>query len=476
MKNWLWGVSHLISKYVSVFRKAWHVREELNPEKRDKVDYEFLPAHLEIIETPISPAPRYIASFIMLFLGIALLISTIFQVEIVAVSPGQLTLNGRSKIIQPIETSKVNRVYVKDGEFVRKGQLLISLSTIGAESELAKNESSLTQARLEEQRLQFLLQAIEHNELPDFSLIYNSKLSSLYELERSAKLLEEQFITWKIAREQQRTLIKQKVAEREAINSQIVKLKNKKEIVSTKLIDMRKLFSKKAISKHALLDQEEQFIEINNELAVQMNRFHQSEASVKHSEEEYLLLFQTFHRDTLSKLNQTKETIDILSHELAKSKERQNSLNIKSPVDGIVQEVATFTEGGVVTTAQTLMVIVPEGERLDVKAMISNKDIGFVHVGQPVVVKVEAFPYTRYGYLYGTVKNVSTEAINDKEKGIYFDCEITLKKSSITLDDKEVFLSSGMSVSAEIITGHRKVIDFILSPLRETLDKSFTER
>ncbi|EAN2945074.1 HlyD family type I secretion periplasmic adaptor subunit [Citrobacter werkmanii] len=476
MKNLFWGILHLAKKYLVVIHRAWSIRGELAPTIKEKQDYEFLPAHLEIIETPVSPIPRYIASFIMLFLGVALLISTLCQVEIVAVSPGQLALNGRSKIIQPIETSKVNKVYVKDGEVVKRGQLLISLSAIGAESELAKNESSLTQAKLEEQRLQYLLEAIEHNELPDLNLIYDSKLSNLYELERSAKLLEEQFVTWKIAREQQKTTIQQRVAEKEAINAQVVKLKNKKELVFTKLLDIRKLFSKNAISKHALLDQEDRYVEVNNELTVQMNYLNQAEAAIKHAEEEYQLLFQTFHRDTLSKLNQAKETIDILYHELMKSKERQESLNIRSPVDGIVQELATFTEGGVVTTAQSLMVIVPDGERLDVKAMISNKDIGFVHAGQPVIVKVEAFPYTRYGYLYGTVNNVSTEAINDKDKGIYFDCEIILNKSSITIDNKDVFLSSGMSVSAEIITGHRRVIDFLLSPLRETIDKSFKER
>lgn len=198
--------------------------------------------------------------------------------------------------------------------------------------------------------------------------------------------------------------------------------------------------------------------------------------SVSQAHEQYDLLMKTFKRDIIEKLTESKENIVQLNHELQKNKERESALNIRSPVDGVVQQVTTFTEGGVVTTAQTLMVIVPEKDNLDAKIMISNKDIGFIRVGQPVILKVEAFPYTRYGYIRGILKNISSEAIEDKEKGLYFDGYVSLERSVLRVDGKDVSLTSGMSVTAEITTGYRRVIDFILSPLQETVNESLIER
>lgn len=122
------------------------------------------------------------------------------------------------------------------------------------------------------------------------------------------------------------------------------------------------------------------------------------------------------------------------------------------------------------------MVIVPEHDHLDAKIKISNKDIGFVSPGQDVVIKVESFPYTRHGYLHGIVKTVSSEAIEDNQKGLYFDGEIMLLDSVMMVEGKEVRMTSGMNITAEIITGYRRVIDFVLSPIKGTIHESMTER
>ena len=470
MKLWLQGTIHLLKKYLVIFREAWSGRKLLEPPVRQRDEYDFLPAHLELTEKPVSPLPRIVARTIILFLAVAILIAVFCKVEIVAVAPGQLTLSGRSKIIQPLETSRVNKVYVRNGERVRKGQLLIALTGTGAEAEKAQNESTLAQARLDEQRQEALLKATETSIPPSISI------SAGTEVERTVRLMEEQFTAWKTSREQQLTAIRQKSAEQAAIKSRIAKLEQQKRIMSVKLGDIRALYHKQAVSKHDLLDYENQYVEITNELDALRNQLKEAGEAVTHATDEYKLLEQTFRRDLLEQLSQTRESIRQVTHELEKNRERREALQITSPVDGVVQQLATFTEGGVVTTAQTLMVIVPEDDQLDARIMISNKDIGFVLPGQEVVIKVEAFPYTRHGYLHGIVRTVSGEAIEDKEKGMYFDGEITLTDSTLQVDGKKVVLTSGMSITAEVITGYRRVIDFILSPLRETIDESLTER
>ncbi|HDK1665970.1 TPA: HlyD family type I secretion periplasmic adaptor subunit, partial [Escherichia coli] len=170
MKLWIQGISDLVKKYFLVFREAWSIRKSLDVPKRLRDEYDFLPAHLELTEKPVSPLPRIVARTIMVFLVLMLLISVFYKVEIVAVAPGQLILSGRSKIIQPLETSRVNKVYVRNGEKVQKGQLLISLTAIGAEAENAQNESVLAQSRLDEQRLEALLKATESNVPPTMAV------------------------------------------------------------------------------------------------------------------------------------------------------------------------------------------------------------------------------------------------------------------------------------------------------------------
>ncbi|MBB8665943.1 HlyD family type I secretion periplasmic adaptor subunit [Escherichia coli] len=470
MKLWIQGISDLVKKYFLVFREAWSIRKSLDVPKRLRDEYDFLPAHLELTEKPVSPLPRIVARTIMVFLILMLLISIFYKVEIVAVAPGQLILSGRSKIIQPLETSRVNKVYVRNGEKAQKGQLLISLTAIGAEAENAQNESVLAQSRLDEQRLEALLKATESNVPPTMAV------SAGPDAERANRLMQEQFTAWATSREQQQAIIRQKNAEQAAIKSRIVKLEQQKHIAEVKLSDIRALYKKQAISKHQLLDQENQYVEITNELEVLRNQIKEASETVAQANNEYKLLKQTFRRDLMEQLTKTRDTIRQVTHELDKNRERRDALQITSPVDGVVQQLATFTEGGVVTTAQTLMVIVPEHDHLDARIKISNKDIGFVSPGQSVVIKVEAFPYTRHGYLHGVVRTVSREVVEDNQKGLYFEGDVTLTDSTIMVQGKQVTLTSGMSITAEIITGYRRVIDFILSPIRETIDESLSER
>lgn len=146
------------------------------------------------------------------------------------------------------------------------------------------------------------------------------------------------------------------------------------------------------------------------------------------------------------------------------------------PLMGTVQQLQTYTIGGVVTTAQPLMTIVPQDEQFEIEAMLSNKDIGFVNEGQDVTIKIEAFPYTRYGYIKGKVKYFSFEAIQDEKLGLVFPVTIVMDKSHLSIEGRNVELIAGMAVSAEIKTGERRVIDYLLSPLRKVVDDSFKER
>ncbi|HDT1852818.1 TPA: alpha-hemolysin T1SS ABC transporter subunit HlyD, partial [Escherichia coli] len=148
---------------------------------------------------------------------------------------------------------------------------------------------------------------------------------------------------------------------------------------------------------------------------VYKSQLEQIESEILSAKEEYQLVTQLFKNEILDKLRQTTDSIELLTLELEKNEERQQASVIRAPVSGKVQQLKVHTEGGVVTTAETLMVIVPEDDTLEVTALVQNKDIGFINVGQNAIIKVEAFPYTRYGYLVGKVKNINLDAIEDQK-------------------------------------------------------------
>jgi hemolysin D len=181
-------------------------------------------------------------------------------------------------------------------------------------------------------------------------------------------------------------------------------------------------------------------------------------------------------RLALDSLNDAEQKRVAFDQEELKADSRGRQMTLTAPVDGTVQQLAVHTIGGVVTPAQALMVIVPKDNPLEVEAVLENKDIGFVSAGQEAEIKVETFPFTRYGTIDGTVTQVSGDAVADEQKGLVFVARVTLAKSDIRVEEKTVPLQPGMAVTVEVKTGSRRVIEYFLSPLLRAGEESLRER
>jgi hemolysin D len=165
-----------------------------------------------------------------------------------------------------------------------------------------------------------------------------------------------------------------------------------------------------------------------------------------------------------------------LTQESAKAEQRERLTQLKAPVSGVVQQLAVHTSGGVVTEAQPLMVVVPEEAAVTAEVTLDNKDIGFVSAGQEAEIKLETFTYTRYGTVKAQVKRVTADAVNDEQRGAIFPATLVLAATVIDVDGKPVKLSPGMSLTAEIKTGKRRVIEYLLSPVQRAASESLKER
>lgn len=477
MRDWLNNFFDLCLRYKKAFYETWAIRKQLETPERMQDEREFLPAHLELIETPTSVAPKLVMRIIMAFAVIALLWAIIGQVEIVAVSTGKTIPSGHSKTIQPRETSVIKRIYVKDGDHVEKGDLLIELAGIGSDSDYQQARRQLDAAILAKLRNQVLLQALDSRTMPDITLDA-IKPYALVEAEVAAakQLVRNQYQSWFIQDEQSQAILQQHQAELRSTRSQITKLKNVGEIEKQRLADFQKLRDKNYLSQHELYNQQSKIIENDQDLKSLYEQQKQALESVHQTEKERSLNLQLLKRDTLDGLRAANETINELQEQLAKTRQRQMLMSLTAPVSGVVQQLAFHSEGGVVMEGQPIMILAPLNDTIEVDAMVANKDIGFVKAGQDVVVKIESFPYTRYGYLTGKVQHVSLDAIEDEKLGLIFNARVALDQQKIMIENTSVPLSAGMNVTAEIKTGKRRVIDYLISPLQTTIDNSFIER
>lgn len=477
IKLWLSSFGCLCQRYIRTITAVWKAREQLESPERTADERQFLPAHLELLETPVSVAPKMVARLIMLFALLALIWAIVGKVEIVAVAPGKTVPAGNSKTIQPLETSVIKKIYVKDGDRVKPGDALIDLEGIGSDSDYNQTRRQLDAAMLGKIRYQALLRALENRTFPSFTPSERS-LYSFHndELQEAELLVQQQYRTWLTQDEQAEAILQQNKAKLRSTASQIIKLKNIGKIEKQRLDDFNKLLNKNYLSKHEYYEQQSKLIQNDQDLASLYEEQREIEESIHQVEKEQALNLQSLRRDTLDNFRQSNEDIAQIQEQLAKTRQRQSLMSLKSPISGTVQQLAFHTEGGVIMEGQPAMLLVPDDDMLEAEIKVVNKDIGFVKAGQDVVIKIESFPYTRYGYLTGTVKHVSFDAVEDEQLGLVFTGRVTLKQHHIKVEDVDIPLTAGMNVTAEIKTGKRRVIDYLLSPLQTTVDNSFIER
>lgn len=463
----------LMKRYGAVFRHAWRERASLDPRPRLPHEAQFLPAALELQETPVSPAPRIAMWLIMAFAFIALLWAVFGHIDVVAVAHGKIVPNDRTKLIQPIETATVRAIRVTDGQTVKAGDVLIELDPTQAEADAARLANDLAAARLQATRAKALLAAIASGKSP--------VLSALPDIE-PARLAQEQHVLDGQYGEYQAKLarIDADIARREAelrSTQEIVrKLEQTVPIARQRAQDFKDLVERNFISKHGYLEKEQARIEQEADLATQRSRIKELTAALQEGKNQRTALVAETKRLALDSLNEAEQKATTYRQELIKAESRGKLMTLTAPVDGTVQQLAVHTVGGVVTPAQPLMMIVPKDNPIEVEAYVENKDIGFVNPGQEAVVKVETFPFTKYGTIDAKVTHVSHDAVNDEKRGLIFPARVALERASLQVENKTVPLSPGMAVTVEIKTAQRRVIEYFLSPLLQYKDESLRER
>ena len=462
----------LWNRYSAVLRQSWRVRRELDTQGRPPEEVAFLPAHLEIIETPLHPAPRWAARICALLALCTLALAIFGRLDIVAVAPGTLVPNGRVKVVQPAIPGVVHRILVHDGMRVKAGQLLVALDPTEAAADTDKATDARLDAQLVVARSQALLLAQQTSTRPVVARVANAPDARQSQTQDLADGVYSEYRA-KVASLQDE--LHKREAELATTDDEIDNLKATAPLAEQEANDYRALSKSNYVARHDYLDKQQSALAQEGELAARISQAHELQAAIAEQRSDIRTTVAGFRRAALDDLGKAQQVLSEASDDQTKAEVRQALMSLAAPVSGTVQQLSVHTVGGVVTAAQPLLVIVPDNT-LEVEARLANKDIGFVEVGQPVVVKIVAFPYTRFGYLRGTVEDVSNDAVPDKKGGLYFLVRVKIPGNRFHVGRKWVNLTPGMEVQAEIHTGTRSVAEYFLSPLLTTGGEALRER
>lgn len=429
---------------------------------------EFLPAVLEIQQVPPSPIGRALLWTILAVFTAAGLWTTLGWIDIVATAQGKIIPSGYSKIIQPYEAGIIASIQVQDGQAVKQGHVLIELDSTLNRADYDRAFNEYRAAKVDAARLRALITGGDTFDAPP-------------DVDRTYVALQQQLLRDQLAEYQARDaavqhLVDQRQAALEQTKENILRLEATLPMDAERVEAYKKLLEHEAVTKMDYLQAEGQRIDKAQELAGQMKKLQQDRAALAEAEKHHRAMVSEFQQMKHAELSALETKAVSLAQEVTKAGQKTGLQRLTSPIDGVVQQLAVHTVGGVVTPAQQLLIVVPQDHPVEAEVQIENKDVGFVKEGQPVEIKVETFQFTLYGTIPGHVLTVSDDAVSLEKIGLVYPTRVSMDRSTIQVDGKQVNVSPGMAVSVEIKTGQRRIIEYLLSPLLKSMKESLKER
>jgi hemolysin D len=431
-------------------------------------ELEFLPAALEIVESPPSPIGRALLWIIAAFFCIAILWSIIGRVDEVAVAPGKVIPSGYSKVVQAEDKGIVRKINVSNGTAVKSGDVLIELDTVVTEADMTRLKKErdfylMDLARLYSERDGKIFSPPENAGDPEEAL-YQRELSRtrLLEFRSRIDVLRQQILMARSALENSEKQLEKFVTILPIATDQ---RERTEELVADGTV---------SLFEHQNYLQKE--IEVKQELLAQEADVRRNRHTVMEAELELKRAENEWYSDISARIVDDRKQLQSVAEELIKAEEKNRLSKITAPIDGIVQQLEIHTLGAILTPAQPLMLIVPAEGSMEYEVWVENRDIGFVYAGQDAEVKVETFGFQRYGTLEGKVKSIATEAKEDEKRGLIYQAFIETSRDHYVIEGKRVQLMPGMAVTGEIKIRDKRIIEYFLDTFRRYVDEALRER
>jgi hemolysin D len=461
-------------------------------------DRRFLPADLEILETPPSPVRLALILVISALVVGAIAWAYFGRIDIVAVAHGKIEPTGRVKVIQPLEPGKVAAILVANGQHVKAGQTLIKMDAGDAKAEEIAAQDAYDSYVAEAKRRRVAIALAKVRKLVPPAIQWEDNVPVPLR-EREEQVLAGDLGQLADTVADYDAQIRQKRVERDRIADTMVQESSLIATLQDRVNMRTTLVQSGSGTKASLIDSNETLKYQLTQLAIQKGQRDAAEANIDVLTRQRDRAYANFIADNGQKLAEAQKQADDWREKLVKAKLKSARMNLTSPIDGVVYGLSVTTIGQVVAGGDELMRVVPEGEAPEIQAYLANQDIGFVKAGQTAVVKIESFPFTHYGVLPATVTRVSSDAIPEPDatlnqadaskapadktfagaqptQNLVFPVTLHPERDYMTIDGRRTPLSPGMAVTVEIATGNRRILEYLFSPLVETVSDAMKER
>jgi hemolysin D len=492
-------------------------------------DREFLPAALEILETPPPPLPIALITTISACALAALIWSYFGRLDVHATAPGKIEPAGYAKVIEPLDPGKIAAIHVEKGQTVKAGDLLLELDPAEANADSLSAQDTLDASLAEIARRRYAIDAVRaaqsqgardrldarsKDEAPTADsgpvedLAGQAELKVAWDeaLPEQFRLREEAVLRADLAQlsDALKALDRQmaeKLATQKRLNMSIAFQNTLMDTLNQRVSTRQQAIDLNVGTKLDLYNAKEELEKSEASLASDQGQLIETDAAIRSVRSEKAKTVSQFIADNENKLADAARKADEARQALAKAEARLARTRLYAPTDGVVQQMAVTTVGQVVTTGQQLIVLTPIGGKLQVEALVANLDIGFVKPGQDAVIKVDAFPFTRFGALHGKVVNIASAAIAEQDakralanatatanvapeapsapgqpESFVFPVTVSLDETAMKIDNATIPLTPGMTATVEIRTDSRRVIDYLLSPLAKIGSEALRER
>ncbi|KPF41396.1 HlyD family type I secretion periplasmic adaptor subunit [Rhizobium sp. AAP43] len=467
--------------------------------RSDRAYAEFLPAAIEIAARPV---PRVVPVLLLVLISTiagALLWSWFFSLQVFTNAPGRVRATIQPTVVQPTEPGRVLSINIENDQHVALGQPLITLDDVDIRASLDAARAARHSWAAEVARRRAALKAVDQPDLPaapEFPAEIPTTVASreLAAFNADAGTIHAALASISAQKREAEARIQRFRSVAEAQRNLIRILNEKSEMLVG-------LVAQGSASKGALLNAQEATARAQSDLAENESQMHEVRANLENFSELDRQTRSNFRSEQFQGIQAAERQIEQLDQEIVKFTARLSERTLRAPIAGTIQQLATTGAGQFVNAGQSLMVIVPDGTEVVVDALIPSSEIGFVREGQPVTLKADAFPFTRYGTFSGKVVSLSDDAVNadnalalqdtsakaagrvnataaglPQVSNLFFVARIALDSPELKIGEGRLRLEPGMTVRAEIETESRRIIDYVMSPVTAILSEAGHER
>jgi HlyD family type I secretion membrane fusion protein len=436
---------------------------------------EFLPGTAQLSQRPLNPILRIIPLVIIMLVTAFIIWAILGRLDIVSVAHGRLIPAGKIRTVQSLDRGVIQEILVADGDEVQRGQALVVIDASSLDAQQLRIESEILSHQQAIGRIEQLLNWAQQD-INGAGRNRDGPLPGLAKSLEQQAVIEQRYSEFKTRMLALRHSLEEKQHEGIALAQEHERHELMVENVSQRLEAIRELVRQQLAAEQDRLPLEKELIDHEQQAKIATRRIDEVRAGVNRIRQQLASETASFQARLLEEKINHEDAIRVLEASLQGIVSHGGQYILRSPVNGLVEHMQINTVGGVVSPADEILSVIPIDEGLEIEAWVMNHEVGFVEQGQVVTVKVDAFPFTRHGTLSGTIIKLGKDAQEIADKGWVFPVRIGLDQEFIEVNRRQIPLSPGMSVQAEILTGQRQIIDYFLSPIQVSVSESLHER